>query len=117
MEPLSQHPLYCRINTPHPQETHVSPIIGGQATMWAMAQVAAVLALGAHGAVLGTRLAATKESMYSQEKKVLPPTSYEAFQTFLLVLSTVIMPMCSSCLSSRYECACLCKVGCAPYSA
>lgn len=30
-----------------------------------------MLALGAHGAVLGTRLAATKESMYSQEKKVL----------------------------------------------
>ena len=32
-------------------------------------QVAAALALGAVGAVMGTRFAATKESMYSAEKK------------------------------------------------
>ena len=32
-------------------------------------QVAAVLALGAAGAVMGTRFAATKESMYSEAKK------------------------------------------------
>ncbi len=32
-------------------------------------QVAAVFALGAAGAVMGTRFAATKESMYSDEKK------------------------------------------------
>ena len=30
-----------------------------------------MLALGAHGAVLGTRLAATEESMSSQDRKVL----------------------------------------------
>lgn len=32
-------------------------------------QVAAALALGAAGAVMGTRFAATRESMYSKEKK------------------------------------------------
>ena len=44
--------------------SHLSPLP-------ASVQVAATLALGAAGAVLGTRLAATEESLYSRAKKVI----------------------------------------------
>ena len=63
----------CCEGHPSLRVQHVAMLLHGAEIAWHCSgvhlQVAAALALGATGAVMGTRFAATKESMYSEEKK------------------------------------------------